>query len=122
LKTWFDFMIRYSAYGGTNYRMNPSALTNLPCSLATEYRELKDLRERVRKAEAAAAKHLGPRGRGHQKTMTDRSKECPSELASASVRENGRAHYCFAMRRPRCWSCSISINSRSRLSRRVVRN
>ena len=39
--------------------MNPSALTNLPCSLATEYRELKDLRERVRKAEAAAAKHLG---------------------------------------------------------------
>ena len=47
-------MIRYSSYGGTNYRTNPTTPTKLLCSLATEYRELQDLRERVRKAEAAA--------------------------------------------------------------------
>jgi hypothetical protein len=50
-----DFMIRYSSYSLTNYRTNPSAPTELLCSLAKEYRELQDLRERVRKAEAAAA-------------------------------------------------------------------
>jgi len=49
-----DFMIRYSSYAGTNYRTNPSAPTKLLCSVETEYRELLDLRERVRKAEAAA--------------------------------------------------------------------
>jgi hypothetical protein len=65
LKTGFDFMIRYSAYRGTNYRTNSSASTNFLHSLETEYRELQDLRERVRKAEAAAAKRLGLRGRGH---------------------------------------------------------
>jgi hypothetical protein len=62
-KPGIDFMIRYSSYGGTNYRTNPTTPTNrtnpitptkLLCSLATEYRELQDLRERVRKAEAAA--------------------------------------------------------------------
>ena len=47
-------MIRYSSYGGTNYRTNPSAPIKLLCSLAIEYRELQDLRERVRMAEAAA--------------------------------------------------------------------
>jgi hypothetical protein len=47
-------MIRYSSYGGTNYRTNPSAPTKLPCSLPMEYRELQGLRERVRLAEAAA--------------------------------------------------------------------
>jgi hypothetical protein len=47
-------MIRYSSYGGTNHRTNPSAPTKLLCSLETEYRELQDLRERVRMAEAAA--------------------------------------------------------------------
>ena len=47
-------MIRYSPSGGTNYRTNQSAPTNLLCSLAIEYRELQDLRERVRMAEAAA--------------------------------------------------------------------
>jgi hypothetical protein len=47
-------MIRYSSYGRTNYRTNPTAPTKLLCSLATEYRELQELRERVRKAEAAA--------------------------------------------------------------------
>jgi hypothetical protein len=57
-------MIRYSAYGGTNYRMKPSAPSNLPCSLETEYRDLQELRERVRKAEAAATRRLHPRGSG----------------------------------------------------------
>jgi hypothetical protein len=47
-------MIRYSSYGGTNYRTNPSASTKLACSLPIEYRELQGLRERVRLAEAAA--------------------------------------------------------------------
>jgi hypothetical protein len=47
-------MIGYSSDGGTNYRTNPSAPTKLLCSLAIEYRELQDLRERVRMAEAAA--------------------------------------------------------------------
>ena len=51
-----------------NYRTKPSAPTNLLGSLEAEYRELRDLRERVRKAEAAVAKRLGPRGRG---TPTD---------------------------------------------------
>jgi hypothetical protein len=53
-KPGIDFMIRYSSYGGTNYRTNPTTPTKLLCSLATEYRELQDLRERVKKAEAAA--------------------------------------------------------------------
>jgi hypothetical protein len=53
-KPGIDFMIRYSSYGGTNYRTNPTTPTKLLCSLATEYRELQDLRERVRKPEAAA--------------------------------------------------------------------
>ena len=47
-------MIRYSSYSGTNYRTNPAAPTKLLYSLETEYRELQDLRERVRKAEAVA--------------------------------------------------------------------
>ena len=47
-------MIRYSSDGGTNYRTNESAPTKLLCSLAIEYGELRDLRERVRMAEAAA--------------------------------------------------------------------
>jgi hypothetical protein len=47
-------MIRYSSYGGTNYRTNPSAPAKLPCALEIEYRELLDLRERVRMAEATA--------------------------------------------------------------------
>ena len=47
-------MIRYSSYASTNYRTNQSAPTKLLCSLAIEYRELQDLRERIRMAEAAA--------------------------------------------------------------------
>jgi hypothetical protein len=65
LKTGFDFMIRYSSYRGTNYRTNPSAPTEPLCSVAREFRELQDLRERVKNAEAAAAARLRPRGRGH---------------------------------------------------------
>jgi hypothetical protein len=54
-------MIRYSAYGATNYRMKPSAaLSELRRSLEIEYRELLELRERVREAEAAAQR-LKPR-------------------------------------------------------------
>jgi hypothetical protein len=59
-------MIRYSSYRGTNYRTTPSGPTELLCSLAKEYRELQHLRERVRKAEAAA-KRVGPRGRHPEK-------------------------------------------------------
>ncbi len=53
-------MIRYSSYGGTNYGTNPSAPTKLPRSLEIEYRELLDLRERVRMAEAAAGVNRVP--------------------------------------------------------------
>jgi hypothetical protein len=51
-------MIRYSSYSRTNYRTNPNERTKLLRSFETEYRELLDLRERVRKAEAAAAMRL----------------------------------------------------------------
>jgi hypothetical protein len=47
-------MIRYSAYYGTNHRAKPSASCNSLCSLETEYRELQDLRRRVKSAEAVA--------------------------------------------------------------------
>jgi len=47
-------MIRYSSYAALIIETNQSAPTKLLCSLAIEYRELQDLRERVRIAEAAA--------------------------------------------------------------------
>jgi hypothetical protein len=47
-------MIRYSSRRGRHYQTNPRAPAKFPSSLETEYRELQDLRERVRKAEAAA--------------------------------------------------------------------
>ena len=55
-------MIRYSSYGSTNYR----ASSERPYleALAAEYRELQELRERVKKAEAAAAQRLKSRGEG----------------------------------------------------------
>jgi hypothetical protein len=46
-------MIKYSSYDSTNYR-KPGSLTDLN-SLEAAYSELLELRERVRKAEAAAA-------------------------------------------------------------------
>ncbi len=49
-------MIRYSSYGATNYRM-PSAQTYLD-PLEAEYRELLELRERVKEAEAAVAQGM----------------------------------------------------------------
>lgn len=64
LKTGFDFMIKYSSYRRTN-RTKSNAPTDLLRSLETEYHELQDLRERVRKAEAAAAASVRPRGNGH---------------------------------------------------------
>jgi hypothetical protein len=48
-------MIRYSSYGSGNYRTNQSAPTELLCPLEEEYRELQDLRERVRMAAARDA-------------------------------------------------------------------
>jgi hypothetical protein len=51
-------MIKYSSYSRTNYPTNLSEPTKLLCSVETEYRELLELRERVRKAEAAAARCL----------------------------------------------------------------
>jgi hypothetical protein len=56
-------MIRYSTYRGTIYQTDPSAPIELLGSIAKEYRELQDLREQVREAEAAAAKRLSPRGK-----------------------------------------------------------
>jgi hypothetical protein len=57
-------MIRYSSNRSTN-RTKSNAPTDLPRSLETEYHELQDLRERVRKAEAAAATRVRPRDNGH---------------------------------------------------------
>jgi hypothetical protein len=54
LKQGIGLMIRYSSYGSTNFRTNQSEPARLPCSVAIEYRELQELRERVRIAEAAA--------------------------------------------------------------------
>jgi hypothetical protein len=50
------FMIRFSSYGANNYR-TPSAQTYLD-PLQVQYEELQKLRERVRKAEAAAAQGM----------------------------------------------------------------
>jgi hypothetical protein len=49
-------MIRYSSYGSTNYR-TPSLLSDSD-PLKAAYRELLELRERVRNAEAAAARRF----------------------------------------------------------------
>jgi hypothetical protein len=46
-------MIRYLSGRGGNHQTKPPEPTKLPNSLADEYRELLELRERVRKAEAA---------------------------------------------------------------------
>jgi hypothetical protein len=53
-------MIRYSNSNSTIRLTNPNALTELFSPLQKEYRELLDLREQVKKAEAAA-KRLGSR-------------------------------------------------------------
>lgn len=71
-------MIGYSTYRGTNYRTNPSAPTRLLSSIEIEYCKLLDLRERVRKAEAAAAKRLGPR---------DKLAECARPVAKVVSRK-----------------------------------
>jgi hypothetical protein len=47
-----------SSYSFTNYRTKLSVPTKLPCNVETKYRELLNLREKVRKAEAAAARRL----------------------------------------------------------------
>ena len=52
-------MIRYSSYGATNYRA-PSAQT-YPDPLEAGYRELLELRKRVRRAEAAVAQDMRQR-------------------------------------------------------------
>lgn len=53
-----DFMIRYSCYGATNYRTQDSRFSDLG-PLEADYRELLELRERVKNAEAAS-KRLRP--------------------------------------------------------------
>jgi len=58
-------MIRYSSYSRSNYRTKLTTLTDALCSLEKEYHELQALRERVRRAEAAAATRL-PRSNGHR--------------------------------------------------------
>jgi hypothetical protein len=54
-----DFMIRYSSYGATNFRA-PSEQNNHPDLLEEQYSELLELRERVKKAEAAAVQRKRP--------------------------------------------------------------
>ena len=48
-------MIRYSSYGCTNNGKAPNECADLIDPLEAEYRKLQELRERVRRAEAAAA-------------------------------------------------------------------
>jgi hypothetical protein len=55
-------MIGYLTSRSTIHPTNPNALTELVNPLEKEYRELLHLRERVKKAEAAA-KRLGSRGK-----------------------------------------------------------
>jgi hypothetical protein len=55
-------MIRYSTSRSTIRLTNSTGLTKLVSPVEREYRELLDLREQVKKAEAAA-KCLGPRGK-----------------------------------------------------------
>jgi hypothetical protein len=55
-------MIRYSTSRSAIRLTNPNALTELVSPVEKEYRELLDLREQVKKAEAAA-KRRGPRGK-----------------------------------------------------------
>lgn len=50
-------MIRYSSYGSSNYRA-PAKQFSYRDPLEAEYLQLIELRERVRKAEAAASKRL----------------------------------------------------------------
>ncbi|MET4040281.1 hypothetical protein ABIC03_001966 [Bradyrhizobium sp. RT6a] len=50
-------MIRYSSYGSSNYRA-PAKQFPYRDPLEAEYFQLIELRERVRKAEAAASKRL----------------------------------------------------------------
>jgi hypothetical protein len=50
-------MIRYSSYGNSNYRA-PAAQFSYRDPLEAEYRQLIELRERVRQAEAAASKRF----------------------------------------------------------------
>jgi hypothetical protein len=52
------FMIRYSSYGGTTSRRPRIQIIYLD-RLEVEYRKVQELRERVRKAEAAAALRKG---------------------------------------------------------------
>ena len=55
-------MIRYSTSRSTICLANPSALTELASRIEREYRELLDLREQVKKAEATTATRSWPRG------------------------------------------------------------
>jgi hypothetical protein len=56
-------MIRYSSYAGSNYRKTASEHGYRLGTLETEYRELQELRERVKQAEAAAkSRKLSQRG------------------------------------------------------------
>lgn len=54
-------MIRYSSYGSTNHRAPSSQIIYLD-PLEADYHELQELRERVRKAEAAARTAQVPAG------------------------------------------------------------
>ena len=76
-------MIRCSTYRSTNRHTNPGTAIQPLGPLEKEYRELQELRERVREAEAAAAKRPRPRG----KLMT-----CGRPMSTAASRKRVTQH------------------------------
>jgi hypothetical protein len=76
-------MIRYSNDRPTNRRINPSTPVQPLSSLEKDYRELQDLRERIREAEAAAAK----RPRPHVKLKT-----CGRPVSTVASRKRVTLH------------------------------
>jgi hypothetical protein len=77
-------MIRYSSYGSTNFR-TPSIQIVYLDRLEVEYRKLQELREQVRKAEAADAQRKRPRSGAMPRGVTrfrPRSTYCEDILGS----------------------------------------
>jgi hypothetical protein len=80
-----DVMIRYSSYSCTNYREKPIEKTDWLDPLEKAYGELLELRERVKQAEAAAAKGImtPTKGRGVPAPQAHLTKGFPPRAALA---------------------------------------
>jgi hypothetical protein len=78
-------MIRYSSYGATNYRAQNSRFSYLE-PLEADYRELLELRERVKNAEAASK-----RLRSKRRTGAPERQEKPPNSCRYRLREKARA-------------------------------